>query len=85
MELNQSQKVLQGTSTSCSQPLHVKRIEKALELKSFMHQFLNNKAESSDEDSKHLVDNVSRRTAYDDIKLDSVMNGTIWKDFLQTN
>lgn len=76
MELNQSKKKLQDTGTSCSQPLHVKRIEKALELKSFMHQFLNNKTESSDEDSSDIVvDDDSKRTTNDNVKLDSVING----------
>lgn len=73
MELEQTQNVLQDISSSCSQPLHVKRIEKALEIKSFMQQFLKNKTDSSDEDSKDIgVDDESERTG--NARLDSLIN-----------
>lgn len=57
---------------SCSRPLHVKRIEKALDLQVFLSQYASNnnttESDANTDDSQEMSDDA-------EVKLDILMNG----------
>lgn len=55
MEVDESSIVSQDAPPTCSQPLHVKRILKALDLKAFMQPSSKHADNSSDEDNKIVI------------------------------
>lgn len=64
-------------SPSCSQPLHVKRLERALNLQVFLNQ--STSANNTTDDSDLTADDDSKDASDDNtVKLDILMNGNVY-------
>lgn len=73
--MEQEEMSYQEATPSCSQPLHIKRIERALNLNIVLQQ--QDRADSTDEDYPITIDDDSDEGSGSNAKLDNIMNGKL--------